>query len=149
MGQVTARTRALVEARDQGCAARGIVPGVCGGHLDAGHIVGRGMGGTPQGDRFDGPEWIVLHCRNHNRAIESQPDVRSAAEVGGHRVSVGVAKRVPEGVGALVHYADGWFRLTPAGGREPLPTTPVWQEESANRAWLQEHAPGFGFRSDV
>lgn len=118
MGQVTTRTRTLVQARDRTCAAAGVIPHECGGHLDAGHIVGRGMGGTPRGDRFDGPAWIVLHCRNVNHAIESDAEARRVAVLYGHHRSRDEA-RASTG-GALVRYADGWFHLTDDGQRVPL-----------------------------
>lgn len=128
MGEVSQKHRQQVYARDgQQCAARGVLPGPCGGILTMGHLVGRGMGGTPAGHWGDTPAWLVTQCLDHNLRLESDPDAAQVALRTGHKLSR-LATR-PER--ALVRYPDGWFWLNdddPAT-RSPLtvPEVPAWR----------------------
>lgn len=116
MGRVSQLTRDRIRRRDHSCVAA-LLPGECRGHLDAGHLVGRGMGGTPEGSEYDGPGWVVLMCREHNRAIEDHPDTeRMARDLGLHYPRNSLV-RPPR---AVVMYPDGvWYVLDGEGGREP------------------------------
>lgn len=101
------------------CVARGVLPGACRGPLDAGHIVGRGSGGTPEGDRYDRVEWLVTHCRRHNGAIEDSAEVRRAAIAAGQHIARIKVALIPER--ALVLYPDGRsYYLNPDGSKEEM-----------------------------
>lgn len=131
MGEVSADTRRKVEERDGGCVARGQLPGKCWGHLDIDHVVGRGSGGTPDGDYFDSPAWTILLCRRHN-GDKDQTDARSLARDLGLKYDRFSFYR-PER--AIVHYPDGvWYVLNDDGTKSvyeaPWLTEPLIEERA-------------------
>lgn len=145
MGQVTEATKRKLRKRDGGCVSRGIVPGSCWGHLDAGHIIGRGMGGTPQGHIHDQVQWLILQCRGHNRAIETHDDARRAAELAGQHISRNATALIPER--ACVQYPDGLLYWLNADGTKER-TADDWSDapktthagEGVHPVWLPEAA---------
>lgn len=126
MGEVTARTRQDMRARDGGCVSRNVLPGPCSGPLEAGHLVGRGAGGTAQGDKYDGVEWLITQCRTHNQDIESNSATRAAAVAAGQRLSRNSPALIPPR--ALVTYPDGKdYYLNDDGTRERVTDVP-WEQ---------------------
>lgn len=100
MGDPTPATRRIVYDRDGHECVSSILPGRCGGPLELGHIVNRGMGGS---DRHDTPGWLIAQCHDHNQACETNVEVMRAARALGHKLrGQGL---LPER--ALVHYPDG------------------------------------------
>lgn len=131
VGNVTQRDRRQVLARDgEQCAARGVLPGRCGGILTMGHIVGRGMGGTPAGHWGDTPAWLVTQCLNHNTRIETDSATAEAARITGHKLN----RLEPRPERALVRYPDGWYYLNdddPATRTAlPIPEEASWATAS-------------------
>jgi hypothetical protein len=120
VGQVSAAVRKQARERDgNSCVARGVLPGKCWGALEAGHIVGRGNGGTPDADLYDEVQWLVTHCTGHNRAIESDAAARAAAKAAGQRLSRIHTSLLP--ARALVLYPDGeHYYLNPDGTKERM-----------------------------
>ena len=107
MGEVTDATRRVVLARDDyQCVARGQLPGECSGHLDMGHLIGRGIGGS---DLYDTAAWLTTQCRRHNGDIEDVPETRAMAI----RLGLKIERKpglIP--VHALVRYPDRvWYLL--------------------------------------
>ena len=123
MGQVTPRDRRRVLKRDRyDCVARGQLPGRCRGHLDMGHIIGRGMGG---GDKYDTPAWLTTQCRAHNNAIESDATTREAATAVGLHISRNSTALIP--TRAVVRYPDGiWYLLNDDGTKERAENEYPW-----------------------
>lgn len=102
MGEVTPATRRLVLARDEYSCTAAALPGQCWGHLDMGHIIGRGSGG---GDRYDSPGWLLTQCRYHNGQIEDDAATRRAAHALGMHLDRNSVALIPQR--PLVTYPDG------------------------------------------
>lgn len=102
MGQVTAATRRAVLRRDGRVCVSRILPGRCGGGIEMGHLVRRGMGGS---DRYDGPGWLIPQCHDHNMAITDDAAVKDAALAVGHAYLANATALLPEE--PQVRYPDG------------------------------------------
>lgn len=140
MGEVSAKNRRLVYERDEHqCTARGQLPGQCWGHLDIGHIIGRGMGGS---DLHDEPDWLLAQCRRHNGLIEDAVgEVRELIRRLGMQVS---RYNPPER--AEVRYPDGvWYTLTKLGTKERIERHDGLE---IHAEWMDEAAPGAGRQLD-
>lgn len=111
-GAFTEATRTKIKERaDNRCE-------VCGLRMERGqihHRRPRGMGGTRRPDASSPSNGLYVHLHCHNM-IESNR--RRAAYLGW---LVGWGRLVEE---AEVRLWDGWFLLTPDGGRLPVPVPP-------------------------